>query len=63
MPAFDQGVDVPWKISLEDHQRDELLEGMRVEDQAHASKARTIAIAGKVIIHALRQIYRYHTDW
>jgi hypothetical protein len=48
VPAFDQCLDIPWKISVEDHQREELLNGMRVEDQANAAKARGIATAGKV---------------
>jgi DNA-binding transcriptional ArsR family regulator len=46
--ALDQESDSRLNIELQDVQRDELINGMNADDRANASKARAIAIAGKV---------------
>ncbi|KAG2184424.1 hypothetical protein INT43_000333 [Umbelopsis isabellina] len=47
VPALDQELDSRLKIELQDMQRDELINGMSGSNRENASKARTIAIAGK----------------
>jgi hypothetical protein len=49
VPALDQNKDIPWSVNLDDQQREELLNGMRAEERTDAEKARSIAIAGKVM--------------
>jgi hypothetical protein len=50
VPALDQEKDILWNIHLDDTQREDLLNGMSVENRMDADKARSIAIAGKVNI-------------
>ncbi|KAJ2958370.1 hypothetical protein NQZ79_g6053 [Umbelopsis isabellina] len=56
IPALDQELDNRLKIELQDAQRDELINGMNGSDRECASKARTIAIAGKPSVEYLNLV-------